>query len=88
VDGAILGVLNATITAAYRQSTVKSLPLIETDRHVSHNIILNSTVKNNSCYNVANSLNKLLRSDSFFNDLKTVLRRHPVALMIAVTYVT
>jgi hypothetical protein len=77
----IFDMLNVSITLPYQQSTGESLPLFGADNGGVSNIILNSTVKNNSVDNH-------LTNESFFNELKTVLRRHPMALMIAVTYVT
>jgi hypothetical protein len=87
-SGELLETVNRSITLAYRQSNVESTSLIGPLSDGLYNDLLKLPVKNSSRDNVPHSVDNLVSEGCFFDELKAVLRRHPVALIIAVTYVT
>ena len=66
----------------------QTMALIDVNNELLHNSTLNLTIYGNSDQVLYNSPDKVMAKDSFFNELKTLLRGHPMALMTAVTYVT
>jgi hypothetical protein len=87
-SGELLEGVNRSITLTYRQTSVETTSLIESGPDELHNGLLKLTIKNNSKDNGVNSVDNLVSETSFFYELKDLLRRHPVALMIMVMYVT
>ena len=69
------------------QTMSQTMTLIDVNNELLHNSTLNLTIYGNSDQVLYNSPDKVMAKDSFFNELKTLLRGHPMALMTAVTYV-